>query len=154
MERSSLKRESFDNLLGGPLGSRVFGNIEVDNLSSVMGQNKEDKQHFEGCRRNDDEVDGDKVFDVSVSVAPTKPRRGGWRVEVETSHCNPVGNQSHPVRAGQPPEASLASSSVMAARSVDSECKSRVIEPRNDSGCRSLRGSRSGGNTVSPIKAW
>ena len=87
MERSSLKRESLDNLLGGPLGSRVFGNIEVDNLSSVMGQNKEDKQHFEGCRRNDDEVDGDKVFDVSVSIAPTKPRRGGWRVEVETAQC-------------------------------------------------------------------
>ena len=48
----------------------------------------------------------------------------------ETSHRNPVGNQSHPVRASHPPEASLASSSVMAARSVDSECKSRVIEPR------------------------
>ena len=67
----------------------------------------------------------------------------------ETSHCNPVGSQSHPVRASHPPEASLASSSVMAARSVDSECKSRVIEPRNHSSCGSLRGSRSGGNTVS-----
>ncbi len=49
----------------------------------------------------------------------------------ETSHRNPVGHQSHPVRVSHPPEASLASSSVMAARSVDSECKSRVIEPRN-----------------------
>ena len=84
-----------------------------------------------------------------VPIAPTKPRRGGWRVEVETSHCNPVGNQSHPVRASHPPEASLASSSVMAARSVDSECKSRVIEPRNHSSRGSLRGSGSGGNTVS-----
>ena len=51
--------------------------------------------------------------------------------KLETSHRNPVGNHSHPVRASHPPEASLASSSVMAARSVDSECKSRVIEPRN-----------------------
>jgi hypothetical protein len=49
----------------------------------------------------------------------------------ETCQWNPVGNQSHPVRASHPPEASLASSSVMAARSVDSECKSRVIQPRN-----------------------
>ena len=49
----------------------------------------------------------------------------------ETSQWNPVGTQSHPVRVSHPPEASLASSSVMAARSVDSECKSRVIEPRN-----------------------
>jgi hypothetical protein len=49
----------------------------------------------------------------------------------ETSHRDPVGKQSHPVRVSHPPEASLASSPVMAARSVDSECKSRVIEPRN-----------------------
>lgn len=67
----------------------------------------------------------------------------------ETSHCNPVGNQSHPVRASHLPEASLASPSVMAALSADSECKSRVIERRNHSSCGSLRGSRSGGNTVS-----
>ena len=50
---------------------------------------------------------------------------------LETFHQNPVGNYSHPVRASHPPEASLASSSAMAARSVDSECKSCVIEPRN-----------------------
>src|SRR5688572_33152031 len=49
----------------------------------------------------------------------------------ETWQRNPVSNHSHPVRTSHPPEASLASSSVMAARSVDSECKSRVIEPRN-----------------------
>ena len=64
----------------------------------------------------------------------------------ETSHCNPVGNQSHSVRASHPPEASLASSSVMAARSVDSECKSRVIEPRKNDRCGSLRSQNSGGN--------
>jgi len=51
--------------------------------------------------------------------------------KLKTSRRNPAGNHSHPVRASHPPEASLASSPVMAARSVDSECKSRVIEPRN-----------------------
>jgi hypothetical protein len=51
--------------------------------------------------------------------------------KLETSHWNPVGNHSHPVRVSHPPEASLASSPAMAARSVDSECKSRVMEPRN-----------------------
>jgi hypothetical protein len=56
---------------------------------------------------------------------------GDCKSKLETSHRSPVGNQSHPVRVSHPPEASLASSSVMAARSVDSECKSRVIEPRN-----------------------
>jgi len=50
---------------------------------------------------------------------------------LETFHWSPVGRQSHLVRASHPPEASLASSPVMAARSVDSEYKSRVMETRN-----------------------
>jgi hypothetical protein len=69
---------------------------------------------------------------------------------LETSQRNPVGNQPHPVRASHPPEASLASSSAMAARSVDSECKSRVIEPRNTSRRRSLRLHGAGGNIGPP----
>ena len=36
----------------------------------------------------------------------------------------------HPARFGKPPEASFASSSERAARSVNSQCKSRVIELR------------------------
>jgi len=73
-------------------------------------------------------------------ITPGAPSRqeslgeGNGASKPETSHRTPVGNQSHPVRASHPPEASLASSSVMAARSVDSECKSRVIEPRNQGG--------------------
>jgi hypothetical protein len=51
----------------------------------------------------------------------------------ETCQRNPVDNQSHPVKASHPPEAGPASSSVMTARSVDSECTGRVIEPRNSS---------------------
>ena len=71
------------------------------------------------------------------SITPGAPSRqeslgeGDSASMFETSHRDPVGHQSHPVRVSRPPEASLASSSVMAARSVDSECKSRVIEPRN-----------------------
>jgi len=60
-------------------------------------------------------------------------------VNVETFRWSPVGNQSHPVKVSHQPEASLASSSVMAARSVDSECKGRVIEPRNLYYCQSPR---------------
>jgi hypothetical protein len=51
----------------------------------------------------------------------------------ETCQRNPVDNQPHLVRTSHPPEASLASSSAMAARSVDSTCKGRVIEPRQTS---------------------
>jgi hypothetical protein len=42
-----------------------------------------------------------------------------------------VGKQSHPAKVGHQPEASFASSPVRAARSVNSQCQSRVIEPRN-----------------------
>jgi hypothetical protein len=49
----------------------------------------------------------------------------------ETSHRNPVGNQSHPARASHPPEASLAQRrGNPARRSVDSECAGRGNQPR------------------------
>ena len=54
-------------------------------------------------------------------------------MNVETACSNSVGIQSHPVKAGHQPEASFASSPEMAARSVNSQCRSRVIEPRNKS---------------------
>lgn len=50
----------------------------------------------------------------------------------ETFYRNPAGNQSRPAKAGRQPEANIASSPVMAARSVWSERRSRVIEPRNN----------------------
>ena len=77
--------------------------------------------------------------------------------EIEILYSNPVSKHSHPERLAQPSEASLASSSEMAARSVDSELQSHVIEPRN---CRyrwSLRAVNSGDNTEAPksrIGAW
>lgn len=51
---------------------------------------------------------------------------------VETAQWNSVGNQSHPGKGSHHPEASFASSPAMAARSVNSQCRSRVIEPRNN----------------------
>ena len=77
-----------------------------------------------------------------------KPRsRGG---AAETARKNSVGSQSHPEKVSHRPEASLASSSKRAARSVDSECQSRVIESRKDI-CRwSLRRGVHGGNTGAP----
>ena len=51
-------------------------------------------------------------------------------INIETFRWSPVGSQSYTVKASHQPEASLASSSAMAARSVDSECRGRAIEPR------------------------
>jgi hypothetical protein len=50
----------------------------------------------------------------------------------ETFYQNPAGNQSRPAKVGRQPEANIASSPVMAARSVWSERRSRVIEPRKN----------------------
>ena len=51
-----------------------------------------------------------------------KPRGRGSR-KAETSQQNSVGElQSHPGKIGHPPEANFASSPVMAARSVNSQC--------------------------------
>ena len=60
----------------------------------------------------------------------------------------------NPVRISHPPEASLASSSVMAARSVDSECKSRVIEPRNKAKSQEPSSSRYRGQHRPTVSAW
>jgi len=72
----------------------------------------------------------------------------------ETLQRVPVGAEAHPVKVSHQPEASLASSSVMAARSVDSECQDRVIEPRNRVCCVSLRRSGCGGSTEPTQEIW
>lgn len=97
-------------------------------------------------------------------MAPSKLRELGyrWKKEqiqqrrlwtrtqmIEIHYTNPVSNHTHPERPDQPPEASLASSSEMAARSVDSELQSLVIEPRNLQWW-SLRVCNSGDNTKTP----
>ena len=63
---------------------------------------------------------------------------------------NPAGLKPRPVEAGRQPEATLASSPEMAARSVGGGSKSRVIESRKKV-CRwSLRHRSSGGCTETP----
>ena len=63
---------------------------------------------------------------------------------------NPAGIESRPEKAGDQPEATIASSSEMAARSVWGESKSRVIESRNCVHRWSLRFCASGGSTETP----
>jgi len=46
VSRCSVPRKRFDDLLRGPLRSRVFGDVEVNNLPSIMCQNHEDEQHL------------------------------------------------------------------------------------------------------------
>lgn len=69
---------------------------------------------------------------------------------MEILRSNPAGNHSRSIRPDQPAEASLASSTEMSARSVDSELRSPVIEPRNNDDWWSLRACDSGDHAVAP----
>ncbi len=71
-----------------------------------------------------------------------KPRERGGSEKTQNSLQELSGYTGIPPGKGwPPPETSLASSLVRAARSVDSQCQSRVIEPRNND--KSLESSRS-----------
>src|SRR5271165_4314112 len=66
-------------------------------------------------------------------IAPRKSRKKGndELVKVEILCRNPAGPEGPPGKGGNRPEVSIGESSEMAASSVCSEHKSRVIEPRN-----------------------
>lgn len=72
------------------------------------------------------------------------------RTETEIRESNPAGRRTCPAKAGSQPVANIASSSEMAARSVWSESKSRVIESRNYSHRWSLSVLNQGGSTEAP----
>ena len=48
--------EGVNDLLGGPLRGGVFRDIEMDETSSLMGQDEQDVQHLVGDRRHDEEI--------------------------------------------------------------------------------------------------
>jgi len=70
-----VKRKRFDDLLRGPLGSRVSRNIEMYDLVSVMAKYDEREQNLEGRGRNREEVDGDDVFRVIIEERTPSLRR-------------------------------------------------------------------------------
>jgi hypothetical protein len=78
------------------------------------------------------------------------PDRKEVKTNTEIQCRNPAGIESRPEKAGRQPEATIASSSEMAARSVWGESRSRVIESRNRSYCWSLRRRPTGGSTETP----
>jgi hypothetical protein len=78
------------------------------------------------------------------------PDRKEVKINTEIPCRNPAGIESRPEKAGNQPEATIASSSEMAARSVWGESRSRVIESRNCVDRWSLRHRVSGGRTETP----
>jgi hypothetical protein len=68
--------KSLDDLLGGPAGSGVFGDVEVNHHSPVKGEHEENEEHLEADGRDGEEVDASEISEVIVQKGP--PGRGGW----------------------------------------------------------------------------
>jgi hypothetical protein len=58
--------EGVDDLLGGSLGGGMFRHIEVDDATSMVGQDDDDKEHFACHRRHDKEIEGDQILYMVV----------------------------------------------------------------------------------------
>jgi len=80
------------------------------------------------------------------------PERKEVKINAEIRCRNPAGNESRPEKAGHQPEATMASSPEMAARSGWGESRSRVIESRNGVDRWSLRVRVSGGRRKSLVR--
>jgi len=57
-------RKRFNNLLHSPYGSGVFGDIEVQDATTVVCKNHEDIQHAELNCRDREEIDGNELPDM------------------------------------------------------------------------------------------
>ena len=53
---SGVPRERLGELGWRPLGSRMLGNVEMNDAPALMGENQEDKQELEADGRHDEEV--------------------------------------------------------------------------------------------------
>jgi hypothetical protein len=63
-------REGLAQLLGRPLGGRMFGDIEGENPPRVMRQHDETEQHPERDRRDREEVQRDDLRHVGLPERP------------------------------------------------------------------------------------
>ena len=59
-------RESVDDLLGGPFGVGIRGNVEVNPLPPIVTEHDEDVEDTEGHGRNREEVTGGDVGNMIV----------------------------------------------------------------------------------------
>ena len=75
VSRRFVPRECLDDLLCRPPGARILGDVEMHDPPSMMEQDDQDEEHLETDRGHDEEVDGDKVFDMALQERPPRRRR-------------------------------------------------------------------------------
>jgi hypothetical protein len=74
--RCGLVREGFHELLGGPGGSGMLGDVEVDHPPAVVGEDDKDEEDTEASGGHGKEVDGGQVPDVVGEERPPGLRAG------------------------------------------------------------------------------
>ena len=57
-------REGVHDLLGGPVGGGMLGDVEVDDAPAVVGEHDEDEEDAQAGGGHGEEVDGDEVPDM------------------------------------------------------------------------------------------
>ena len=62
--RSLVPWERVNDLLGGPRCSRVRGDVDMDETSSLVGQDEQGERHVVGERRHDKEIQGRQILHV------------------------------------------------------------------------------------------
>jgi hypothetical protein len=70
--RCRLPWERFSDLLGGPLRSRVFGDIKMHDLATLVSQHDEDEQHSALNGWHGEEITGDDIFDMVGQKGPPR----------------------------------------------------------------------------------
>src|SRR5437867_1196170 len=75
--RRGVVREGVHDLLGGPVGSRVFGHVEVDDAPAMVNEHDENEEDAQARGGNREEVEGDQVADMVGEKRPPRLRRPG-----------------------------------------------------------------------------
>jgi hypothetical protein len=68
--RSGVVGKRLDDLLGGPLGGRVLGDVEVDDLAVVQGEHDKREKDLEVDRGHGEEIHGDELRHVVLDERP------------------------------------------------------------------------------------
>ena len=69
-----LFREALDQLVGGPGGCWVVGDVDMDEFSTVSSKNQEPEEQAKGERGDNEAVGGGSVTDMRLKEGA--PRRG------------------------------------------------------------------------------
>ena len=75
--RRGVVRERVHDLLGGPEGGGMLGDVEVDDAPAMVGEHDEDEQDAQARGGHGEEIDGDQVADMVGEEGPPGLRRRG-----------------------------------------------------------------------------